>query len=57
MPIVINTDAHQVTTLRQNMQYGVATARRAGLGAEQIANTRTWRSFAPLRKRAKAKRS
>ncbi len=55
--IVINTDAHQVTTLRQNMQYGVATARRAGLGADQVANTRAWRSFAPLRKRAKAKRS
>ncbi len=55
VPIVINTDAHQVTTLRQNMQYGVATARRAGLGPEQIANTRAWRSFAPLRKRAQAK--
>jgi hypothetical protein len=36
------------------MQYGVATARRAGLGPDQIANTRTWRSFAPLRKRTKA---
>ena len=27
--------------------------RRAWLSADQIANTRTWRSFAPLRKRAK----
>jgi DNA polymerase (family 10) len=51
--IVINTDAHRVETLG-NMQYGVATARRAGLTAEQIANTRTWRSFAPLRKRTRA---
>ncbi|HKJ36520.1 MAG TPA: DNA polymerase/3'-5' exonuclease PolX [Solirubrobacterales bacterium] len=51
--IVINTDAHRVGTL-ENMQYGVATARRAGLTAEQVANTRTWRSFAPLRKRTRA---
>jgi DNA polymerase (family X) len=34
----------------------VATARRAWLSADQIANTRNWRSFAPLRKRAAAKR-
>jgi DNA polymerase (family 10) len=54
VPIAINTDAHRIDTLLGNMQYGVATARRAGLSAEQIANTRTWRSFAPLRKRAKA---
>lgn len=50
--IVINTDAHRTSTL-DNMVYGVATARRAGLEAEQIANTRNWRSFAPLRKRAR----
>lgn len=51
--IAINTDAHRVSTL-ENMRYGVATARRAGLGPEQIANTRAWRSFAPLRKRTRA---
>jgi DNA polymerase (family 10) len=50
--IVCNTDAHGMDTL-DNMQYSVATARRAWLTAEQVANTRTWRSFAPLRKRAK----
>jgi DNA polymerase (family X) len=50
--IVCNTDAHGTDTL-DNMKYSVATARRAWLTAEQIANTRTWRSFAPLRKRAK----
>ena len=50
--IVCNTDAHGVETL-DNMRYSVATARRAWLGAEQVANTRSWRSFAPLRKRAK----
>lgn len=50
--IVCNTDAHGTDTL-DNMQYSVATARRAWLTAEQVANTRTWRSFAPMRKRAK----
>jgi DNA polymerase (family 10) len=50
--IVCNTDAHGVDTL-DNISYSVATARRAWLTAEQVANTRTWRSFAPLRKRAR----
>ena len=49
--IVINTDAHRVRTM-ENMRYGVATARRAWLTADQIANTRGWREFAKLRKRA-----
>ena len=51
--IVVNTDAHRVATL-ENMRYGVATARRAWLTAEQVANTRTWRSFSRLRKRTRA---
>ena len=50
--IVCTTDAHGTETLA-NIRYSVATARRAWLNADQIANTRTWRSFAPLRKRAK----
>jgi DNA polymerase (family 10) len=50
--IVCNTDAHGVDTL-ENMRYSVATARRAWLSADQVANTRPWRSFAPLRKRAR----
>ena len=50
--IVCTTDAHGTETLA-NIRYSVATARRAWLSADQIANTRTWRSFAPLRKRAK----
>ena len=49
--IVCNTDAHGTETLA-NIRYSVATARRAWLSAEQVANTRAWRSFAPLRKRA-----
>jgi DNA polymerase (family 10) len=50
--IVLNTDAHGTNTLR-NMEYAVATARRAWLTAEQVANTRPWRQFATLRKRAR----
>jgi DNA polymerase (family 10) len=51
--IVCNTDAHGVDTL-SNMRYSVATARRAWLEPKQIANTRPWRSFAPMRKRHRA---
>jgi DNA polymerase (family X) len=50
--VVVNTDAHRVSTL-ENMRYGVATARRAWLTADQVANTRGWREFAKLRKRAR----
>jgi DNA polymerase (family X) len=49
--ICVNTDAHRVATL-QNMIYGIATARRAWLTPEQVANTRPLREFARLRKRA-----
>jgi DNA polymerase (family X) len=52
--IVCTTDAHGMETLA-NIRYSVATARRAWLSADQIANTRTWRSFAPLRKRGQKK--
>src|SRR5512144_428711 len=50
--IVCNTDAHGTDTLA-NMKYSVATARRAWLSAEQIANTHPWRSFASMRKRSR----
>jgi DNA polymerase (family 10) len=53
VPICVNTDAHRVSTL-DNMIYAIATARRAWLTAEQVANTRPWRQFARLRKRARA---
>ncbi len=39
--IVIDSDAHRTATL-QNMRWGVATARRAWLTREQVANTRPW---------------
>ena len=48
--IVIDTDAHGVGTLDLAV-WGVATARRAGLTAADIANTLPWPEFAPLRKR------
>jgi DNA polymerase (family 10) len=48
--IVLNTDAHGVETL-SNMSYAVATARRAWLGPQDVANTRGWDDFKRLRKR------
>jgi DNA polymerase (family X) len=48
--IVLNTDAHGVDTL-DNIAYAVATARRAWLTADDIANTRGWRDFSRLIKR------
>jgi DNA polymerase (family 10) len=51
--IVINTDAHGVSTQGLAV-WGVATARRAGLGPADIANTLPWKEFAPLRKRTRS---
>ncbi len=48
--IVLNTDAHGVDTL-DNVAYSVATARRAWLTAEDVANTRGWREFSKLLRR------
>jgi DNA polymerase (family 10) len=48
--IVVNTDAHQIRTLG-NIRYGIATARRAWLTPDDIANTRPWGEFKKLRKR------
>lgn len=47
VPIVCSTDAHRTATLR-NISYAVATARRAGLSAKQVANTRTWTQLRKL---------
>ena len=51
VPILIDSDAHGVREL-QLVRWGIATARRAWLTAEDVANTRPWDEFAPLRKRA-----
>jgi DNA polymerase (family 10) len=50
--LVIDSDAHWPRTLA-NMPYGVATARRAWLTAEQVANTRPWAELDKLRKRSR----
>jgi DNA polymerase (family X) len=52
VPILVNTDAHRVASLERVRPYGIATARRAWLTPEQVANTRPWKEFAGLRKRA-----
>jgi DNA polymerase (family 10) len=50
--ILVNSDAHSPRNF-ELLRYGVATARRAWLTRDQIANTRPWPEFAPLRKRAR----
>jgi DNA polymerase (family 10) len=52
VPILINSDAHGVRELAL-MRWGIATARRAWLTREQIANTRPLDEFLALRKRAR----
>jgi DNA polymerase (family 10) len=49
--IIINSDAHRVAT-QGVVRWGVATARRAWLTKDDIANTLPWEQFGPLRKRA-----
>jgi len=50
--IVIDSDAHRTGTLA-NMRWGVATARRAWLTREQVANTRPWRELTRLGEQAR----
>ncbi len=53
VPILIDSDAHSARNLRL-LEFGVATARRAWLTPEDIANTRPWAEFAKLRKRERS---
>jgi DNA polymerase (family 10) len=50
--LVIDSDAHRTRTLA-NMRWGIATARRAWLSKEDVANTRTWAQLQKLRKQAR----
>jgi DNA polymerase (family 10) len=50
--LAIDSDAHRIRTLA-NMRWGVATARRAWLTAEHVANTRSWADLQKLRKKAR----
>ena len=47
IPIVINTDAHRTLGL-ENMKYGIKQARRGGLTAKDVANTRTLKQLMKL---------
>jgi len=51
--ILIDSDAHGVESFAV-ARYGIATARRAWLTRKQVANTRTWKQFARMRKRARS---
>jgi DNA polymerase (family 10) len=51
--IVVNSDAHSVRNLAL-MRFGIATARRAWLTKERVANTRPWAELQRLRKRSRA---
>ena len=49
--VLIDSDAHSARNF-DLLRFGIATARRAWLTADQVANTRPWPEFAALRKRA-----
>jgi len=51
--LVIDSDAHGVDTLPKMLRYGIATARRAWLTKEQVANTRAWPELDKARKRSR----
>ncbi|HET8673658.1 MAG TPA: DNA polymerase/3'-5' exonuclease PolX [Thermoleophilaceae bacterium] len=53
--LVIDSDAHGVETLA-NIRYGVASARRGWVTADQVANTRPWPELDAMRKRSAAAR-
>jgi DNA polymerase (family 10) len=50
--IVIDSDAHSARNM-ELMRFGIATARRAWLTPEQVANTRPWAELDRLRKRSR----
>ena len=50
VPIVVSTDAHRIHEL-DNLELGVAQARRGWLTAEQVVNTRSWAEIKRMRKR------
>ncbi|MEA2215653.1 MAG: polymerase [Solirubrobacteraceae bacterium] len=52
--ILIDSDAHRTDTLG-NMRWGIATARRAWLSADQVANTRPWSKLRRKRRPRPAK--
>jgi DNA polymerase (family 10) len=51
IPIVISTDAHNKAGM-DAMRYGILQARRGGLTAADVANTRPWPKVKKLLKRS-----
>jgi DNA polymerase (family 10) len=47
--LVVSSDAHGIEVL-EKIRFGIATARRAWLTADQVANTRPWSELERLRK-------
>jgi DNA polymerase (family 10) len=47
IPLVISTDAHSTGDL-DKLRYGILQARRAGLTADDVANTRDWKQLGKL---------
>jgi DNA polymerase (family 10) len=47
IPIVINTDAHRIAGL-DDIRFGIKQARRGGLCADDVANTRSWKAMKSL---------
>ena len=52
--LLVNSDAHGADRM-VHVRWGIATARRAWLTADNVANTRPWEQFAALRKRSRAR--
>ncbi|HYH87881.1 MAG TPA: DNA polymerase/3'-5' exonuclease PolX [Solirubrobacteraceae bacterium] len=52
--LLVDSDAHGADRL-EHVRWGIATARRAWLTADDVANTRPWAQFAELRKRARSR--
>ncbi len=52
--LLVDSDAHGADRL-QHVRWGIATARRAWLTAQNVANTRPWAQFAALRKRTRSR--
>ena len=49
--IVVSTDAHRVHETPQNLELGVAQARRGWLTADNVVNTRSWRDVQRMPRR------
>jgi DNA polymerase (family 10) len=51
VPLVISTDAHRTASFTRVPRFGIATARRAWLTKDDVANARPWSELQAMRKR------